>query len=463
MPMHAIVTIKEECNKQISCEVDIRYTTDVNHCLYDYGFLNVWYTCKKILDFSCDFESVLCNWSPEHDENRFKWKRGNRIDYLYTPSVDHTSASTTGKYVYIYAAGSKLDDIANLESGEIVAVEQQCLSFWYFTTNSRDSVFVYQNEKELVDLSDKEEEKWHHIQIYLEKNSYDSFKLVFKVVRGNGWKKHYGAISIDDILIENQNCNSLILNCDFESNSCDWNIDEFNKYVWKRQNGQPPFYHTGQTTDHSTASDSGNYMYLSSTVDTIAYLEFQNVNLHVSGNFCLTFWYHMYHDEDYEMERLNVTFDNELVWTDYANQDNKWKRAMIDLQNRMNMSIKFIGILGSNWWNDIDIAIDDISLAEGTCTGLFYHEDNCVQLDEKTPEETKCPKGYLNITNSRLSFDPEKRECTKIYDQTKNHLLKECENRDNSQKCVFDFSTEKSSHPGCYQLYEFQIMHTCEG
>lgn len=45
-----------------------------------------------------------------------------------------------------------------------------------------------------------------------------------------------------------------ILKCDFDSYPCDWNNDDSNKHVWKKQNGEPRDYHTGPSTDHSTAS-----------------------------------------------------------------------------------------------------------------------------------------------------------------------------------------------------------------
>lgn len=112
-------------------------------------------------------------------------------------------------------------------------------------------------------------------------------------------------------------------------------------------------------------------MYLESIEDTVAILEFQRVDLNGRENFCLTFWYHLYQDSDYMKETLNVTLDNELAWTENVNQENKWRKGTIDLHNKTNMSIKFIGILGSNYLNNTDIAIDDISLAEGTCTGML--------------------------------------------------------------------------------------------
>ncbi|CAC5355491.1 unnamed protein product [Mytilus coruscus] len=259
IPMHAIDTIEEECTKQVSCEVDIRNTTDIHYCLYRYGFFNVWYTCKDILDFSCDFESGLCNWSPGHDENRFRWKYGNRLnDHFYTPPVDHTSASTAGEYVYIYESSSEFGDIANLESGYIIAMKHQCLSFWYYSTNSRDNVYVYQNEENLFDLSDYVERKWHHIQISLDKKAYNSYKLVFKVKRGCWRDSHFGAIVIDDILIENQKCNSSLFECDFDTYSCHWDSQYLYQNKWVKQSRDNGHFHTGPGHDHSTASGRNN-------------------------------------------------------------------------------------------------------------------------------------------------------------------------------------------------------------
>lgn len=74
-----------------------------------------------------------------------------------------------------------------------------------------------------------------------------------------------------------------------------------------------------------------------------------------------------------------------------------------------------------------------------------------------------CPRGYLDFTNPSLSFDPDNEECSDTYNQTKLRILQECRHRNDSQKCSIDLSTDISSHPECFQVYEFRILHTCEG
>lgn len=104
-------------------------------------------------------------------------------------------------------------------------------------------------------------------------------------------------------------------------------------------------------------------------MDYASYLEYRNVNLPAPGHFCLTFWYHMF-DQDYGKERLNVTLDDEIVWSKYGNRDNKWKKGTIDLRSRNTFSINFIGIFRGNSEHAVNIAVDDISLTKGTCKGM---------------------------------------------------------------------------------------------
>lgn len=116
-------------------------------------------------------------------------------------------------------------------------------------------------------------------------------------------------------------------------------------------------------------------MYLGSEADDfqdgerIASFEFHNVELDVPGNYCLTFWYHMYISQ-YGTEELNVKLNDEIVWTKYGKPDNRWEKGTINIHSTNKIYIKFMGILGSSSLNDI--AIDDILLTYGTCDGMYF-------------------------------------------------------------------------------------------
>lgn len=67
---------------------------------------------------------------------------------------------------------------------------------------------VFQNDDHLLELSNNKYRHfmWHHIKIQLKKKPYKSFKLVVKVRRGSVRSRSSGAVVIDDIVIENRNC-----------------------------------------------------------------------------------------------------------------------------------------------------------------------------------------------------------------------------------------------------------------
>ncbi|CAC5355484.1 unnamed protein product [Mytilus coruscus] len=213
------------------------------------------------------------------------------------------------------------------------------------------------------------------------------------------------------------------------------------------------------------AEGSGYYMYLNSRfyVDTVdatkAYLKFANVNIVLATNLCLTFWFYISGSGN---GKLNVAVDNNIVWTRIGDQGDKWQKGTIDLQNGKLYNITFIGILRIPWENTI--AIDDIYITEGTCQGSIDHEETCVDLDDELPIETYCPKNYLDLMNPRLDFDSEKKggQCSDVYNQTKTSVFKKCDNRNGSQRCLIDLSTDIKSNPECFQLYEYRILHTCK-
>ncbi|VDI31954.1 Hypothetical predicted protein, partial [Mytilus galloprovincialis] len=211
---------------------------------------------------------------------------------------------------------------------------------------------------------------------------------------------------------------------------------------------------------HSDYSVSGSCMYLDSagaTKGDIAYTK--SSSMKVNRKSCLTFWYHMFGED---MGRLNVTLNTNHIWSEYGDKGDKWNIATIDIDPQDNFSFQFVGIYGSG--GACDIAIDDILLLPGSCSGLSDHKNVCVDLDDVPPEKTYCPRGYLDFTNSSLIFEPEKTDlyCSEIYHQTKTRLRTDCRNRNDSQKCVIDLSTDKRSHPECFQLNELQILYTCE-
>ncbi|CAG2242738.1 unnamed protein product [Mytilus edulis] len=162
----------------------------------------------------------------------------------------------------------------------------------------------------------------------------------------------------------------------------------------------------------------------------------------------------------YSQEGIHVTIDDKIIWTIVGNQDNKWIKAAIDLDVRKLSIIKFKGFLRRNWGNHV--ALDDISLTEGTCEGLINHYETCQDLADDMSQEIYCPKGYIDLTNYRLSFEADNNECSDQYKKTRMRLLQEWKSGVDSQTFLFNMSTDISSKPDCFQLHAFRIQHTCE-
>lgn len=149
--------------------------------------------------------------------------------------------------------------------------------------------------------------------------------------------------------------------------------------------------------------ESGYYIYLKSDQnvnideETTAFLEFHNLDIQILENSCLTFWYYMH---VYGVVGLNVTLDDEIVWTKFAHQNGKWRKGMIDLNKRYLNNIKFIGILGNGWLGNI--AIDDLYITEGTCKGIkicFFFTNSFFQTCFSRSRLTlKCFNSLSSIT-----------------------------------------------------------------
>lgn len=59
--------------------------------------------------------------------------------------------------------------------------------------------------------------------------------------------------------------------CDFETDSCGWNDDDTNKYIWQRQKGKPRYPYDGPNIDHSTTSGEHNILLVCNLLDKVYY------------------------------------------------------------------------------------------------------------------------------------------------------------------------------------------------
>jgi len=176
--------------------------------------------------------------------------------------------------------------------------------------------------------------------------------------------------------------------CGFENGLCPgWHQSYFDEFNWSRRSGSTSSSLTGPSTGHG---GYGFYMYIETSSPRSygdkAILSFSPPGLFGIRNVsCLKFYYHMY---GATINRLNVFNGSSIVFTKSGQQGNRWLYAEVTVfvQN----TIRFEGIAGSSFTGDI--AIDDVSLTDGSCTGCKHSLNDSF--------------GHLNITyNGRFSPD----------------------------------------------------------
>ncbi|KAI1882995.1 hypothetical protein AGOR_G00240660 [Albula goreensis] len=158
------------------------------------------------------------------------------------------------------------------------------------------------------------------------------------------------------------------VDCNFDSGACGWQQLITDSFDWQRQQGSTPTDLTGPTHDHTTGT--GSYMYIEG--DGVYHGDSARMvspQCQLTGPHCLRFWYHMYGTAHamalnlYQLQGSRVT----KVWAKANNHGNAWNKGEVDIN--VSGSFQFIieGIRGSDQRSDV--AVDDVSIHYGKCSG----------------------------------------------------------------------------------------------
>ncbi|XP_072266261.1 IgGFc-binding protein-like [Pyxicephalus adspersus] len=156
--------------------------------------------------------------------------------------------------------------------------------------------------------------------------------------------------------------------CSFDEGFCNWKQSVSDNIDWTRWSGPTPSSYTGPSYDHTTGN--GYYLFIngqSSNEGDFARLE--SPAKCFSGPHCLRFWYHMYGvAQNMELKVALLTEDG-LEYVSYlkGNHGDIWHLEEIFLPNTDIVQIFIDGVRGEDYRSDV--AIDDISVIPGYCTG----------------------------------------------------------------------------------------------
>ncbi|XP_073714301.1 apical endosomal glycoprotein [Misgurnus anguillicaudatus] len=158
----------------------------------------------------CDFEANFCSWINLLEVNDADWLRVQASTVKHTgPSVDHTSNSSTGYYLYMDSSVGQWGDTAMILS-EIFTPDSRghCFTFWYHLYgNNVGTLNLYMNNRtihnsgntlgeEVWTESGDQGDVWRTSNVYVKHK--EPFWFIFQFMRGAGPN---GSVAIDDVHI----------------------------------------------------------------------------------------------------------------------------------------------------------------------------------------------------------------------------------------------------------------------
>ncbi|XP_025084906.1 MAM and LDL-receptor class A domain-containing protein 1-like [Pomacea canaliculata] len=357
---------------------------------------------------SCSFEADMCSYSNVFTGDDFDWQRGSGGSSSRTlgPSTDHTRHTSAGHYMYLETSG------ANLTAGQKAWLVSEtlpspinptggCLTFYYHlygvgigTLNVYTRSASTHNLTLIWSLSGNQGNVWNYGRApILTKNSYE---IIIEGVYGGNTT---GDIAIDDISLSSYRCFSIIqptttprvltstltypptsIDCDFESDICNWQQDTSDQFNWEVQAGRT-LTGTGPTADHTYSTLRGHFAYINSSHDSAnssARLISPALTIGPQG-VCFKFWYYMYGSS---INRLTLLAQSngksQALWTRSGTRGPQWRYSQVHI--RTNGSTVFIleGLPGVGAHGDI--ALDDISVNVDHCPAEVicdFENDEC--------------------------------------------------------------------------------------
>ncbi|KAM6216200.1 MAM and LDL-receptor class A domain-containing protein 1 [Rhynchocyon petersi] len=437
------------------------------HCVENIQKCDFRYDCLDKSDESscvmevCNFEKgSLCKWYQPtvvnllHDLNTFRWGLGDgrsihHGEENHRPSVDHTTNTMAGWYLYADSSNGKFGDTADILTPVISHMGPKCtLVFWTHMNGATVGSLQVLNKKgnvtsKLWSQTGQQGAQWKKVEVFLGIQSY--VQIVFRAKRGISY---IGDVAVDDISFQdcspllspdrkctaeefmcaNQHCipkdnlcdfvNDCADNsdettficstsggrCDFEFDLCSWEQDQDDDFDWNLKASSIPTAGTEPAADHTLGNSSGHYIFIKSLFPQQPMREARISSPIISKrskNCKIIFHYHMYGNGIGALTLIQVSVSNQMkvLFNLTGEQGNFWQRKEVSLFGDEDFQLKFEGRVGKGHRGDI--ALDDIVL---TRSCLLSHS---LEEEPEVPLPTGyCPHGYRECQNGRC-YRPE--------------------------------------------------------
>ncbi|XP_078483553.1 MAM and LDL-receptor class A domain-containing protein 1 isoform X3 [Ciona intestinalis] len=329
----------------------------------------------------CNFEANKCNWK-DGDGDYTWWVEKAEGAGDYRPSVDHTSRSSSGSYLYngAYAhttPGTKCQLVTHV----FPQSQADCLEFWYYMYGKTDennpgTLNIYKRlddlfiDKLVWSLSGNQGDLWEYASVTVT-SSDTPYSVIMEAVIADVSDPY--SIAVDDVKLTQGAC-APKGNCNFETGLCGWHntYGEGDDFDWIWSSGATPSSYTGPTADHTTGTDEGHYIYVESTSLNLGgeNARLTSEKLSSTVGTCLQFWYHMRGQSTGELNVLIQTeYGFSTLWGLSGDQGDQWKKKRLDIKIEIPYRIVF-EVIKSTVADASDIALDDINLDIGAnCQG----------------------------------------------------------------------------------------------
>eukprot|EP00057_Strongylocentrotus_purpuratus_P018001 XP_011672475.1 PREDICTED: MAM and LDL-receptor class A domain-containing protein 2-like [Strongylocentrotus purpuratus] len=364
----------------------------------------------------CSFDQNMCSWQStgdDGDSDELPWIRetGSTVSGNTGPTNDHTKGTSEGYYMHVDATNTNAGDTATLfsEVFDPSSEDGDCFAFWYHMRGSGNvtlSVFYQQfnpptnyDPKKMFAVSGTQGNLWREYQFDI--TSGQEFQILFRVLFSeNG----YIDVAIDDTSLTTTKCSDFNQwHCPFEDGLCGYTQATDEERNWVRRGGSTSSTKTGPDADHTLGS--GYYLYLETSGGSKGDKARLLSPFAPPGKYCVGFWFHMFGQT---IATLNVYIQrNETaldlpVWTRTGSSGNQWIEGYVDVVDIYEFRVVYEAIRGDSYTGDI--AIDDLDMVEGQCSGThacdFQHDDLCGYQQETVKDDFD----WLQGSSSTVTF-----------------------------------------------------------
>ncbi|XP_072182121.1 MAM and LDL-receptor class A domain-containing protein 1-like [Diadema setosum] len=354
--------------------------------------------CDFTADDSCGYQN--------DDTDELDWKRDRAFgSFGNRPLYDHTSGAAEGFYMII----SPNNRISLGDSGRLLSPSYSrpfggtsCARFWYMISDTFGTFTVealYSEDGSLIPTghykkyTDPTNRFWTQgtLEVTSDYDNIFSFELTVDTLDSSG---EY--VAIDDVMVLSVACTEQLATCDFETDMCDWaNTQNGDELDWLRHTGSTDSQDTGPLTDHTTGTISGWYMYIDSGLGargSRARLESSSIEVPNSA-VCFSLWYHMKCADD-SLSTIFISWETawqvNTITSISASSDDLWIYRQMNFYVTEQYKMLIEGVLAES--DTCDIAIDDLYLFNGVCSGTATPAPpfECDSGDEQVDGDKVC-------------------------------------------------------------------------